>query len=241
MRTHFRGLPARASGKGSGISPPMSKTTAEMSLPMKAADEDGEVRMLTDEKSRSGFKDLATLVEARLAHEFNLAGHRMGWLVTSQAFLFAAWNQLVKNDPLPDQKILTYLIPIVGLVTALVGGISLLAAMRITDYLVTDRAKFDELLGLRPLSPLRDASWTRFAGHLPPGVLPPLFASTWIAVIVRTHCPESVLSTSSLVTRALFGWAVYVLVWMLVAIRIRTGTRKMAALFSAKAKARLSC
>jgi hypothetical protein len=164
-------------------------------------------------------KDAATLIEARLAHEFNLAGHRMTWLVTSQAFLFAGWVQLLKAGDAQrqgaDMRLLMALIPVIGFMTAVTGGFAVAGAMRNTDYLVTDRAEFDRVLGLRDLSPLRKSRWTRWAGQTPPGVLPSLFAVAWMTVGTRllvgnTGC----LSTRTLLYLGAALYLVCVTVWV---------------------------
>lgn len=136
-------------------------------------------------------KDCATLTEARLAHEFNLGGQRMSWLVTSQAFLFAAWVQIARFNLPPegsasdDLQHLSVLVPIVGLLVAGVGWFAVLAAQRVTDHLVAERVKYDATLNLLRMDIGREDPWTRFVGHLPGAVLPPVFVVAWGTVLAR--------------------------------------------------------
>lgn len=98
----------------------------------------------------------------------------MGWLVTSQSFLFAAWAALIKQDTpsTKDQFLLASIIPIVGSITAFTGGVAVAAAINVTDHLITERTRYDVRLGIHDLGPLRDGKWTRWAGQLPTEYFP---------------------------------------------------------------------
>jgi len=150
-------------------------------------------------------KDRATLNEARLAHEFNLGGQRMSWLVTSQAFLFAAWVQAIKESHLSDDlKYLIGLVPSVGILVAIIGWVAVLAAQRVTDHLVAERAKYDEPLQLLGMGLDRDDDWTRLLGHLPGAVLPPVFGLAWASAMLQhyTHWPVLYVSAPAVVALA---------------------------------------
>jgi hypothetical protein len=162
----------------------------------------------------SEFKDKATLIETRIAHEINLMGQRMTWLVTSQAFLFAGWMQLVKSSdlgsevPLPDDaKLLFYVVPTIGLGVAIAGWAAIAAAMLMVDTLVVDRAGIDDQLDLTRMSPRRARPWTRIAGHAPTEILPPLFVTAWLIVIVRELSQDS--SWLLMITWLFVVWLMY--------------------------------
>ena len=169
-------------------------------------------------------KDRLTLLETRLAHEFNLAGHRMSWLVTSQAFLFTAWVQLsrVAEQSLPRTSfersrmdLLFTLIPCIGIITAIAGGVATWAAMRMTDYLVTDRADFDGDLGLRDMSPLRESSWTRWIGQMPPGILPASFVIAWLTIVARDQRQFSSIPSDALLFDSACLWIIWCMWWVI--------------------------
>ncbi len=189
---------------------------------------------------RERAKDRATLLEWRLGHEFTLTGHRMGWLVTSQAFLFAAWTTSVNSDHIDrgEVRILWYLMPVVGIAIAIAGGISVSAAVHVIDLLVLERARYDGLLDLAPLGPTRKGSWTRVAGHVPTGVLPSLFVMAWVVLLLqrlRPHC-----SPEDLLVRALGFWLTYVIVWLVFALQRHHQSRRDAVLSALESDAQLT-
>jgi len=171
-------------------------------------------------------KDTAMFIETRISHEITLMGQRMTWLVTSQAFLFAAWVQLVKaqgssgatgsgaaacSSAGDSAELLLYLIPAVGLGVSLAGWVAIAAAMRMVDLLVTDRASIDGPLGLRAMSPLRPSPWTRIAGHAPTGVLPPLFVGAWVMVVLVS---VGRWTNASILTGTAVAFSGYLVFWL---------------------------
>lgn len=166
----------------------------------RAAEANQAIEAAALQARRTEIKDRATLLETRLSHEFALMGQRMTWLVTSQAFLFTAWVQLVKTDPLGDAAtLLLVVLPVIGLGVSLAAAYSINAAMRMVDVLVIDRAAIDGMLGLTAMSPLRRDDWTRVAGHAPTVFLPPLFVAAWLVVLANNLIWDRELETAIVV------------------------------------------
>jgi uncharacterized integral membrane protein len=159
-----------------------------------------------------------TLTETRLTHEFTLAGHRMAWLVSSQAFLFGAWVSLVRKIgelEASDALVLSAVIPVVGFVTAVAGGLATAAAVRMVDILVAERARYDVVVGIKELSSLRPSSWTRVAGHIPTGVLPVVFAVSWSTIVLNQLFHGTRYAGMPLILGALVFLAAWVVIWFI--------------------------
>jgi hypothetical protein len=190
------------------------------------------------------FKDdgtRATIVEMRLGHEFALMTQRITALVTSQAFLFAAWTStlLASESVRETVGFLRFLLPSVGFMIAVITGVAIAAAMAMIDHLVVERARFDANLGLRAASPLRRIGWTRWAGHLASGMLPPLFAIAWITVLVRILSSQAALSNNQLLALAGGALALYFTGWTVAKLNQLGQARKEAAELAKEAAARL--
>jgi hypothetical protein len=121
-------------------------------------------------------------VRAQLVHEDNLINHRLSWLMTSQAFLFAAFAlQYTGNGNRPRPYVFD-LIPYVALISAVVIYASVAAAVGALEnlrhsYAITENAKTNmEMVGNQ---------YTMMAGLVTPLLLPVVMVCIWTLLITR--------------------------------------------------------
>lgn len=133
------------------------------------------------------------LFRDRIEHEDNLIVQRLSWLVASQAFLFTAYaittngmTGLEGRTPGPYQEqatLLFRLIPTVAISVALLIDVSILAALRAIRQL-------RRLYQARPISPevppIQTAATTRLLGLSAPLLLPVLFVSVWLILLINS-------------------------------------------------------
>jgi hypothetical protein len=127
---------------------------------------------------------IAMLIEAKVAHEIDLIGHRLNWLIYSEAFLFTGFITIFLVPPQSpvavDVQLLWWLLPVIGLLLVAAIGPSLFAATKVARALLVARSVieqklradgFDELpiLGLDRAG---DLKWTPTWGALPQKALP---------------------------------------------------------------------
>lgn len=132
------------------------------------------------------------LFRDRIEHEDNLIVQRLSWLVASQAFLFTAYaittNGIVGLDARPpgvyqEQAMLLFrLIPTVAISVALLIDISILAALRAIRQL---RRLYQARPTSREVPPIQTAATTRLLGLSAPLLLPVLFVSVWLVLLIN--------------------------------------------------------
>jgi hypothetical protein len=132
------------------------------------------------------------LFRGRIEHEDNLIIQRLSWLVASQSFLFSAYaittNGLTSLDPkaagrfLEQAELLFRLIPTVAISVALLIYISILAALRAIRQI----RRLYQAKSLSPeLPPIQTAATTRLLGLSAPLLLPLLFVSVWLVLLIN--------------------------------------------------------
>lgn len=132
------------------------------------------------------------LFRSRIEHEDNLIVQRLAWLVASQSFLFTAYaittNGLSSLEPktagrfLEQAALLFRLIPTVAICIALLIYISILAALRATRQI----RKLYQAKPVSPeLPPLQTSATTRLLGLSAPLLLPLLFVSVWLVLLLN--------------------------------------------------------
>ncbi|HTL16000.1 MAG TPA: hypothetical protein VL793_02130 [Patescibacteria group bacterium] len=132
------------------------------------------------------------LFRARIEHEDNLIVQRLSWLVASQAFLFTAYaittNGLTGLDSkaagryLEQATLLFRLIPTVAICVALLIDISILAALRAIRQI----RRLYQAKSISPdLPPIQTAATTRLLGLSAPLLLPVLFVSVWLVLLLN--------------------------------------------------------
>jgi hypothetical protein len=132
------------------------------------------------------------LFRDRIEHEDNLIVQRLTWLVASQAFLFTAYaiatNGLATLDPrasgaYQEQTTLLFrLIPTVAISVALLIEISILAALRAIREL---RRLYQAKGTSSEVPPIQTAATTRLLGLSAPLLLPVLFVSVWLVLLMN--------------------------------------------------------
>ena len=136
---------------------------------------------------------MGALIEAKMAHEINLTNARMTWLVVSESFIFSADAVILSaSNQTPAGHALLWALPIVGILLVIFVWFSLMAAKKVMNALVYDRAKMDKIieevtsLGLTSLGPVRDTTVynTHRAGNMAVELVPLLLVFAWIAVAI---------------------------------------------------------
>lgn len=126
--------------------------------------------------------------DAQIRIEFDLIGYRMTWLMTSQAFLFAAFTVCV-TAPQPRLRLLAewlqFVLPSVGVISALVVALAILAAHRVVERLKPTREALEKLATLKGFETLgvgvesREHAW----GNLPSRILPWVLVTAWLLLL----------------------------------------------------------
>jgi hypothetical protein len=129
---------------------------------------------------------------ARIEHEDNLIIQRLAWLVASQSFLFTAYaittNGLSSLEPksagrfLEQAELLFRLIPTVAIGVALLIYISILAALRAIRQM---RRLYLAKPTPPELPPIQTSATTRLLGLSAPLLLPLLFVSVWLVLLLN--------------------------------------------------------
>jgi len=138
----------------------------------------------------------------QVEHEDELINHRISWLVSSAAFLFAAFALLstskISSGPLnstPVRWMLLVLIQLLGLIMALLVLLAVDAATKRLNKLhddFGDKAKVDPLVaGLFPSVACDDHRGQRNDrqlrnGRMPSTWIPPMLALAWLATLITT-------------------------------------------------------
>ena len=132
------------------------------------------------------------LFRDRIEHEDNLIVQRLSWLMASQAFLFTAYaittNGLTSLDPkmagryLDQATLLFRLIPTVAISVAVLIDISILAALRAIRQI---RRLYQAKSIPSEIPPLQTAATTRLLGLSAPLLLPLLFISVWLVLLIN--------------------------------------------------------
>jgi hypothetical protein len=129
-----------------------------------------------------------TRCDTQIQVEFDLIGHRMTWLMTSQSFLFAAFAVCV-TTPQPRLLLLTkwlqFILSVVGVISALAVDLAIIAAHSVVERLKPVRQKLEkaarskhfEALGVEVES--REHRW----GNLPSRILPGVLVVAWLLLL----------------------------------------------------------
>jgi hypothetical protein len=137
-------------------------------------------------------QELYRLFRDRIEHEDNLIIQRLSWLVASQSFLFTAYaittNGLTAVDPklagrfVEQAGLLFRLIPTVAICVALLIYISILAALKAIRQI---RGIYQSKSIAPDLPPIQTAATTRLLGLSAPLLLPLLFVSVWLVLLIN--------------------------------------------------------
>jgi hypothetical protein len=136
---------------------------------------------------------LASLIESKIAHEIQLTGHRMTWLMISQSFLLSALASLASKREGALWVLIWPMFPVVGISSCLLGLFAVGAAREVMGVLSERRAQIEDRLNSRYLAkcaaqPRLGAleerlperlRWSGRLGALPGLLLPWLFIGAW--------------------------------------------------------------
>jgi hypothetical protein len=133
------------------------------------------------------------VVRSQIEHEDNLVSARLSWLLASQSFLFTAYAITLNGPPLSHFKmfetnasLLIFLLTIVGIVSALLIWVSILAGIAAMRNLKTD---FERRVGPAlpsGLPPIQTRGAPLRAGQLGPVLIPLLFTTVWLVLLLRS-------------------------------------------------------
>jgi hypothetical protein len=143
----------------------------------------------TDEISA---EEMYRLCRGRIEHEDNLIVQRLSWLVAAQSFLFTAYaittNALTAIDPkasgrfLEQAELVFRLIPTVAICLAVLIYISILAALKAIRQM---RRFYLSKAVPSNLPPIQTSATTRLLGLSAPLLLPVLFVSVWLVLLLN--------------------------------------------------------
>jgi hypothetical protein len=131
------------------------------------------------------------IIRSQIEHEDNLISQRLSWFVAAQAFLFSAYAILLNAPPqtrlqgfATQQEILFSLIPLVAIGVSILIYLTVIAALlamanlrRLLKNYVEDSALFPPVQGYRQ---------TFVVGQATPILIPFLFMSSWIVLLIRS-------------------------------------------------------
>jgi hypothetical protein len=146
---------------------------------------------MSDQRSLSAL-ELYQVVRSQIEHEDNLVSARLSWLLASQSFLFTAYA-ITLNGPLQSHfktfetnaELLISMLTLVGIASALLIWASILAGIAAMKKLKSD---FEHRTGNglpNGLPPIQTMGTTLLAGQLGPVLIPLLFTTVWLMLLVR--------------------------------------------------------
>lgn len=137
------------------------------------------------EPSVEDAKCLIEIVHREIHYEHGLISNRMGWYVTSQSFLMAAFA-VVGGDLHNFLWLAKWFIPPLGIFISIVTLVSISAAVMVMSRLRNEEKCLIEKHD--PQSPFRLLrKHTHGMGLLPPVSIPSLFLIAWILIWIRCH------------------------------------------------------
>lgn len=144
---------------------------------------------------------IASYVEQILSSEHNWVTNRLSWLFVSQSFCLTAYAILLSsNSPQVNSILGTILkigLPILGIITALIVGVSVRAAGKVVRFLANERAKLSHyintqthssipLLGVDEIYRQASIHSTIWHGALPE-LLPWVLIPLWVALLLGLY------------------------------------------------------
>jgi hypothetical protein len=147
-----------------------------------------EANIILESSSRIQYYQI---IRSQIEHEDNLINQRLSWFVAAQAFLFSAYAILL-NAPAQvrlqrfatQQEILLSLIPLVAIAVSILIYITVIAALlamanlrRLLKNHMEDSALFPPVQGYRQ---------TFLLGQATPILIPFVFMSSWIVLLIKS-------------------------------------------------------
>jgi len=132
------------------------------------------------------------IIRGQLEHEDNLISGRLSWFVASQSFLFTAYAILVNglhpasatDGPRDSRRLLLVLISALATATCVLIFLSILSGIAAMSNL---RNLHERTAAAHPgeLPPVQGYRSTRLLGLAAPILLPVLFMSAWLLLLLR--------------------------------------------------------
>jgi hypothetical protein len=159
---------------------------------IQSEDRLGDDRAMSNQKSLSPAEQYR-MVRAQVEHEDSLVSQRLSWLLASQSFLFTAYA-ITLNGPLQSHfktfesnaELLVLLLTVVGIVSALLIWASILAGIAAMKKLKVD---FEHRVGTalpEGIPPIQTTGFALRAGQLGPVLIPLLFITAWLILLVHS-------------------------------------------------------
>jgi hypothetical protein len=133
--------------------------------------------------------DYYRIVRGQLEHEDNLITNRLSWLIASQSFLFTAYailagnvSQGVISDP---RRQLLVLIPGIAGLTCIFIFLAILGGVIAMHNLRKLHRRHSSSAHNQTLPPVQGYHATQFLGLVAPILLPILFTSVWVYLLIR--------------------------------------------------------
>src|SRR4051812_15484426 len=132
------------------------------------------------------------LVRSQIEHEDNLVSQRLSWLLASQSFLFTAYA-ITLNGPSQshfktfeaNSELLIRLLTLVGLISALLIWISILAGISAMKKLRVHFERGFQAQLPHDLPAIQTGGIALRAGQFGPVLTPLLFIGVWVALILH--------------------------------------------------------
>ncbi len=136
--------------------------------------------------------ELYHTVRGQIEHEDNLVSQRLSWLLASQSFLFTAYA-ITLNGPVQlhstafekKEALLMLLLPTVGIVSAILIWLSILAGMAAMRKLRENFEHRVDVSALAGLPPIQTVGARLVGGELGPVLIPILFLAVWLVLLLR--------------------------------------------------------
>lgn len=132
------------------------------------------------------------IVRGQIEHEDNLISQRLSWLLASQAFLFTAYA-ITLNGPVQLHSqtyerhvgLLILMLPIIGIATAVLIWVAILAGLSAMQSLRKDFRRSVENVLPEGVPAIQTSGAVLLAGHLGPVVIPMVFLVVWVGMLLK--------------------------------------------------------
>ncbi len=142
--------------------------------------------------SDPNYLDYYRILRGQIEHEDNLVGSRISWFVTSQSFLFSAYAIMASSSPanasrtfIDSKHTLLLIIPMVAITISILILFSIISGLKAMNGLRHYYTKYVSHIADPYLPPIQTSRTTRIIGMAAPVLLPPLFMTVWIFLLVR--------------------------------------------------------
>jgi len=125
-----------------------------------------------------------TRLDTEMRTAFDVLNQRITWLMISHSSLFAAFVSLLDKPPSIITRSLIWIVPCLGVVSALLVSIAAVAKDSIIRSIKGMRSRVENEAASHGYEPLEGKGWAHSAIYLPSSVLPWLLLALWIVILV---------------------------------------------------------